>query len=942
MATRNIQAFRLRSELIVDASKHHSEYAKAEKEVTTYGATVKKTGKEIAAAFDSAGAAVKKTGEQVTAAFKGAEGGAKAGAKFGKEFGASAVSSITGSISALGTTLGGVIGTAIAPGIGTAIGSTIGSGLDAALGKVAGPLLETINKGIELNKVIEDTRVEFTQMTGSTEEANKYLADMLGISKDLGILPQTVIQTSEELSDLTGSLKTTNLLLKAAADQAADFSGTDFHTVAINLAQIAEQATITEKQIRSLMKASGGGIADAKKYLAEATGKTEEQIAKLLKAGRIRGEQAAQIIALGIERDKGGLAGYKTAQTVSGRERQFGALTQIRAAEGTQQATRALGDFYAQANAVLDSPQAKAFTGFINDFSGKLIDFTEGALKAGVSVGAGVAQGLLSFDAASLMQSMTKLGDFVITGLETVFEIGSPSQLSAREIGVPLGEGLGVGLVKGLNEFIKGKGGQEIVDTLRSLLQDPRVQALLNTLIKAEGGSMDIMAGGRHVASGAKHPGEVVPRSQWMVSPGTGGKRSSAAGLLQETLTNWKAAEAIFGPLNFSSAEDQKLVALWLMAGHQGGLGILKSGTPQQMMGLAAKDWTSTPGSKIGGGGQKSSAWWLGQFQSNLAAGGGSSGFSVNSKPVDKSNPMPVVVMQDLQGGAALAFGPRPRADAGVEAKISLGQMTQSLDELPKAFVEVTGAMEALTTKSVEETMATTMQMRATAAVTPVAERSAAEIAALTEQMDALGANAIVGAGKLSTFAATLGQVSGQIGGAFPQQQVSKKRGLFSKILGIAAPFLSFIPGVGPILSTIAGAASGFVGGDIGAGISSIAGGFSAGGAFRGKSGGGGGGIDVSSLGEAPPPRQFGGPAYGGRPYLVGERGPELFVPGQDGQVHPGGELAGVLEGLRQEIGRLGSMPPEHVVMKGARGLNRAMDSDASLMEGYGRRLRLA
>jgi len=195
-----------------------------------------------------------------------------------------------------------------------------------------------------------------------------------------------------------------------------------------------------------------------------------------------------------------------------------------------------------------------------------------------------------------------------------------------------------------------------------------------------------------------------------------------------------------------------------------------------------------------------------------------------------------------------------------------------------------------------------------------------------------------------------IGEVASQI----PQQkQVSKKRGFFSKLLGVAAPFLSFIPGIGPIASMAAGALSQGLAGNWGGALQSIASGFGPGGAISGMlSRGGTPGINVSALGEAPAPtptiqlahRAAGGPVYTGRPYLVGERGPELFVPGQGGAIaaNGGGNMAAVLEGLRVEISRLGSMPPEHVVMKGAHGISRAMDSDASLADQYGRRLRLA
>lgn len=49
--------------------------------------------------------------------------------------------------------------------------------------------------------------------------------------------------------------------------------------------------------------------------------------------------------------------------------------------------------------------------------------------------------------------------------------------------------------------------------------------------------------------------------------------------------------------------------------------------------------------------------------------------------------------------------------------------------------------------------------------------------------------------------------------------------------------------------------------------------------------GGGGQGGILAFLGGAIPGNQYGGPAYAGRPYIVGERGPELFVPNYSGQV---------------------------------------------------------
>mgnify|MGYP000745650543 CR=1 FL=1 len=47
--------------------------------------------------------------------------------------------------------------------------------------------------------------------------------------------------------------------------------------------------------------------------------------------------------------------------------------------------------------------------------------------------------------------------------------------------------------------------------------------------------------------------------------------------------------------------------------------------------------------------------------------------------------------------------------------------------------------------------------------------------------------------------------------------------------------------------------------------------------------------------GVSPPvaPRAMGGPVSGGRPYMVGERGPELIVPSRNAQVVPNKQLGG-------------------------------------------------
>src|SRR5262249_45142044 len=157
---------------------------------------------------------------------------------------------------------------------------------------------------------------------------------------------------------------------------------------------------------------------------------------------------AARVIAEGIERQKAGYAAERTAATVAGRERQNQVLMIDRFAEATQNATLEIGKFYGAVNQILAGPQAGQFTDFINQASLSIIHFTETMMQGGITVAGTLLQGLTSFDPLTMMKSLYSLAGSVTSGLLTVFEAKSPSELIAREVGEPMGEGMGVGLVR--------------------------------------------------------------------------------------------------------------------------------------------------------------------------------------------------------------------------------------------------------------------------------------------------------------------------------------------------------------------------------------------------------------------------------------------------------------------------------------------------------------
>jgi hypothetical protein len=219
---------------------------------------------------------------------------------------------------------------------------------------------------------------------------------------------------------------------------------------------------------------------------------------------------------------------------------------------------------------------------------------------------------------------------------------------------------------------------------------------------------------------------------------------------------------------------------------------------------------------------------------------------------------------------------------------------------------------------------------------------------------------AIIGVDAMTRAAGALGQIAGMLpsGGG----QVGKKRGLFSKILGVAAPFLSFVPVVGPVLSAAAGIASKALAGDYAGALMGAAAGFSAGGAFRHSASAPAPALgDVSTsqgnVGQtvnfSPPRLAKGGPVRRGRAYVVGDRGPrdawEVFEPEADGYVHAsvdayersrggaqgsghrgGGGFGAMIERLLEAAERqtaaaeqlhakIEAVPPDHILTSGAK-----------------------
>jgi hypothetical protein len=918
---KTIEAFKLRTELIVDATKGHAEYTKFEKRPAQLAEANKKAAKESDSAWSGFFKGMSKGQEQFQ--------GGKIGKKFGEEFGTSAVTAITGSIGNIGQTIGALVGSGIAPGIGTAIGSTIGSGIDTALQKVSGPILAQISRGIELNKLLERSRVHFTTFVGDEKEAVAHLEDLKKLSGDTGLRMGVLVEGSQRLEEFTNKLDLSRLIMRAAADQSAKFYG-DATVGFDEMSDALGRIVLRGEDVGKLMKKLESQGVHWKQYLAEGLGLTEKQVTALIKAGRIKGTGIATLTAQGIERHAGGFA--QMMGTVGpGVEQRADALMEIRAAEGTQKLTGGIGDAYTKFVQILDSPQAKKIVDFIDKMGGYVVNLTESAVTKAVSVGGGIAEGIMNFSPASMMQGFTKLGDTVESGLKSVFEIHSPSERSAREVGVPIGQGIGFGTAQGMMTYAQDHADEDAKRFI-AMYAAAAIEAMKRTGVPASVSLAQAL-----VESGVGKSGLTRKANNFFGIKGSG----PAGSVVMRTREETKSGQSYYvnAPFRaYNNATESFLDHARFLQGPRYRGALADAGDPKKYAQDIKRAGYATDVSYV-------------QKLSGAIDKYGLARFDVGGKPVDGTNPMPVRVVGDLEGGASDVLrqaAANNRSNAGVGSRflqnaIGAGVDTEAkgfvytLDEtgravtvaagdfqsFAKALVAVQGPLQALTTTTPMVTEIALRPLRPLIEGTSESARAAfatnADIQKKNRQLYI--ENASLGQQILGAFQS----ISGQI----PGQQVGKKRSLFSKILGIAAPFLSFIPGVGPILSTIAGIAGNAVGGNYGAAVSGTAGGFQTGGVFRS------GGVSVA---KEIPHRAFGGPARAGQPYIVGERREELFVPNQNGWIHPsvpsGGGLhpehVALLDRLHSVLDRLESIRPGDVVAMGAHGLAEGLSRNAT------------
>jgi tape measure domain-containing protein len=232
------------------------------------------------------------------------------GSAFGSEVGTLFGSSLSGA------GIGAAIGSAIAPGIGTAIGAALGvlTGLidgavknfekeDDAFKEYYRNQYETITQAQEaaltsgsgIAAYREQLGISFSTLLGGEENASQYLKEMTAFAartpfeyEGLASISRTLLAYGYQQDELLP-------LLEAVGDagSALGMSSEDMKYVATGLGRMQSTGKTTLEYLNPLLER---GV-PVWEYLAEASGKTREEVQEMVSKGLVPGEEAAKAIA---------------------------------------------------------------------------------------------------------------------------------------------------------------------------------------------------------------------------------------------------------------------------------------------------------------------------------------------------------------------------------------------------------------------------------------------------------------------------------------------------------------------------------------------------------------------------------------------------------------------------------------------------------------------
>jgi tape measure domain-containing protein len=489
-----------------------------------------------------------------------------------------------------------------------------GNILTSILGKVSGAMTDGVTTGVEYNKTLERSAVAFEVMTGSAEAAQAHLGELEKLALKTPFQFEDLIGASLKMQAFGYNAKEVARDLPKLSDASIAAAGSgnfkeSLDGIIIALGQMRAKGRLSFEEINQLLER---GV-PAWDILAKKVGKSKEEIQRLAERGKLRGDVAAELLTKGMGEYAGGV-GDKLSRTVSGKESNVVDLYRKRAGEDTKAIFESYGSALDQALKGLDEKAGQSFTKAAGDRIGALMElstqvlsgqvsggeFLEAFKKAGADWASAAIEGFKSKFTSlggSAIETVKNWAQSAIDSAKSVFGIKSPSRVFAE---------IATNNIAGFNqEWEQGKkkispslvdiekAKQKLRDDLRKLRDDPAIQAMLDTIATAEGANYNTLFGGGTFESFAAHPNQRITRKM-------GGKNitSTAAGRYQFLSRTWRGIQEQTGLKDFSP-ESQDLGAILLMR-QRGMIGPIQRGEIATALTKGNREWASLPGSPYG------------------------------------------------------------------------------------------------------------------------------------------------------------------------------------------------------------------------------------------------------------------------------------------------------------------------------------------------------
>lgn len=360
-----------------------------------------------------------------------------------------------------------------------ALGTFAGNLLTSAVAKIGGGLADIVEKGLDMNDVLERAQVGFTTMLGSADAAKKKIAELKTFAATTPFEFKGLVQNSQMLLGMGFRAEELLPTLEAVGNGLSAMGRTDrLENVLLQLGQMRAKGRVLASEI-NLIAETGLPVWQ---IMSERVGLTVKELQKLGEAGELNADVFQKLLFEGLNARYGGSLAL-ASQTRTGLASNLEDILAQRAAQGTAGLSENLketikntanflqgqgGDALAKS---LDTAGTVAATAFNQATAGVLNNgaVISKALETGGNVANAFSDGVVKGTDSVVNAAKSTYQNFTTT-LDDLFQIKSPSRVM-----IVKGQQIAEGFIEGL----ESKQG-EIVAAMARVFGPKAAQSLFN------------------------------------------------------------------------------------------------------------------------------------------------------------------------------------------------------------------------------------------------------------------------------------------------------------------------------------------------------------------------------------------------------------------------------------------------------------------------------